>query len=376
MTSLTTELPDTLTDEAAIPTPSMVVDWDVAVANARAEQDYCNEHGLDLRPHSKTHKSLRLARLQLDTGAIGLTVAKVGEAMVMKEVCDDLLLAYPAVDAARAEQVARLAAEITIRVAVDSPRAVDLLSAAADRAGTTVGLLVDVDTGFHRTGLQSPELGQQLAQHIEKSPGVRVDGIFTYPGHIHWHDDNVDEEFDLVNRVLDKTLELFKQDGHDTGIVSGGNTPASRCAHRVNAYTEVRPGTYIYNDANCVYAKWCESIDNAAASIVCTVASDAVPGKVVLDCGSKTLFSDRHATLGVEGGFGLIKEYPDAVITRLSEEHGEVSFPEGMQRPAVGDRLHVIPNHICPAVNLQDFFWLKEGGEYHRLPVDGRGKLT
>ena len=162
----------------------------------------------------------------------------------------------------------------------------------------------------------------------------------------------------------------------DRSNVSTGATPTAYMSHLLPQATEIRPGTYIYQDLNEVTVGVC-SEDECAARIVTTVISDAVPDKCVLDAGSKTLTSDRLVYKPDIAGFGRVVEYPQAVITRLSEEHGEVVLAQCDKRPRLGERVHVIPNHICPVVNLQTVAWLDDGsGRLTQLTTDARGLLS
>jgi len=353
-------------------TPALVIDEAVVRRNIGRMAAYAAEHGLALRPHAKTHKSLRMARLQLSAGAVGLAAAKVGEAETLAEACDDLLIAYPAVDEPRCRRIAELAREKTIRVAVDSAFAADALATAAREAGSTVGVLVEVDVGFRRTGVQSPQAALALARHLDRTRGVRLDGIMCFPGHVTGPAD--EQDLSPVAEMLAETLELWSAGGLAAGIVSGGSTPTAYQSHRIPALTEIRPGTYIYNDMNTVAGGHC-GVEDCAVRVACTVVSDAVPGKVVIDAGSKALGSDPART--ADGGFGRVVEYPEARLVRLSEEHGEVGVTGCERRPALGERVHVIPNHICPCVNLYDQAWLRrEDGQWEPMPVDARGRLS
>jgi D-serine deaminase-like pyridoxal phosphate-dependent protein len=357
-----------------IPTPAVVIDEQVALKNVRKLADYATKHNLKVRPHTKTHKSIHMARAQLAAGAAGLTVAKVGEAEVMIEAGSDILIAYPALDAARTARIAQLAKGRTVRLAVDSALAAEALGAAARSAGVTLGILVDVDTGFHRTGVQSPEAALALAQTVDRTSGLRLDGLFTFPGHLRMTDEAKSEALAFVNQRLGDSIALLKRHGLRVDIVSGGSTPSAYQSHHVAAYTEIRPGTYIYNDMNTVYAGAC-TLEEVAARVVCTVISDAVPDKVVLDGGTKTFTSDRNGPRP-DSGHGYVVQYPGAKIVRLSEEHGEVDLSQCEKRPKLGERVEVIPNHVCPCVNLHDAVWLQSGGELHRMPVDARGKIS
>ncbi|WP_406697884.1 alanine racemase [Singulisphaera sp. Ch08] len=357
-----------------VPTPALVVDAVIARRNIDRMAGYVAEHGLKLRPHTKTHKSRTIARLQIDAGAVGLTVAKVGEAEQMAEACDDLLMAYPAVDRARCDRLAQLAHTKTVRVAIDSAFALESLAGAAVAAGSTIGLLVDLDVGMGRTGVANPDEALALARLIAGRPGVRLDGLMCYPGQVWEPADQQAKPLAAVAAKLQETIDLWAKHGLEAAIVSGGSTPAAFQSHLVPPLTEIRPGTYVFNDMNTVRGGYCTP-DDCAARIVCTVISDAVKGQVVIDGGTKTFTSDACIPAR-DSGHGLIVEYPGAKITRLSEEHGQVDVTLCDVRPKVGERISVIPNHICPCVNLQDRFWWLEGRALRPITVDARGKLS
>lgn len=358
-----------------IATPYLRVHRPTLLDNLDRLASYVAQHGLKLRPHAKTHKSLQIARWQLDRGAVGMTAAKPSEAEVLAEACDDLLLAYPVVDAQRAERVARLAQRIDMKVAVDSAFSVDVLSRAAEASGATVGVLVDVDVGLHRTGVQSVEAALSLAQAIERAPGVQLRGLFCYPGHIWEAVDAQGPALRAVTEQLGAVLDAWRRCGLRAEIVSGGSTPTAYQSHLVEGVTEIRPGTYPFNDMNTVRGGYA-TLDQCAATITATVVSDAVPGQVVIDAGSKALAADRCST-HPDAGYGHVLEYPEACIAKLNEEHGQVDVARCRKRPRLGERVTIIPNHICPCVNLQDRVWLEdERGELTQLTIDARGRLT
>ncbi len=358
-----------------VPTPALVIDAVITRRNLQRMADYTAAHGLGLRPHTKTHKSQRLGALQLSLGAAGLTVAKAGEAECMGETGASLLVAYPALDPARTRRLAALARKVSICIAADTATAITRLAEAAQAAHSELGILIDLDVGLGRTGVGTPEAALALAQRVSRTRGLRLDGLFCYPGHI-WAP--VAEQASALQAVaaqLDESRSLWKRHGLEARIVSGGSTPTAFQSHLVKPYTEIRPGTYVFNDMNTVRGGFCTLADCAAA-IVCTVVSDAVRGKVVVDGGTKTFTSDLCQP-AKESGHGFIVEYPAATLTRLSEEHGEVDITRCRTRPQVGERVTVIPNHICPCINLRDAFWWLEPGEAPQaLPVDARGLLS
>jgi D-serine deaminase-like pyridoxal phosphate-dependent protein len=364
--------PTRLTD---LPTPALVVDATIARRNIQRMADYTAGHGLHLRPHTKTHKSKRLARLQLAAGAAGLTVAKAGEAEAMSETGADILVAYPALDPVRTRRLATLARTASVRIAVDTPTAITALGAAAVAAHAKIGLLIELDVGLGRTGVGTAAASLALAQLVSRTEGLRLDGLLCYPGHIWAPAAEQGPLLQAVSAQLDEAIALWARHGLEARIVSGGSTPTAFQSHLVKPYTEIRPGTYVFNDMNTVRGGFC-ALTDCAATIVCTVVSDAVRDQVVIDGGTKTFTSDLCIPAR-ESGHGCIVEYPEAKITRLSEEHGQVDVSRCEPRPKIGERVTVIPNHICPCVNLQDALWWCEANEPPlAVPVDARGRLS
>lgn len=362
------------------PTPSLVVDAATVDRNLQRMQSYCDQHNLRLRPHTKTHKSIPMAQRQIAHGAAGLTVAKVGEAEQMSVASPDLFIAYPAIGPARLERLERLARRCaeasggSLAVGVDSMEAAQGIAHAGKRAGVPIGIMVDLDVGFHRTGIESSQQAIDLCAWVSKNQDLEFRGLMCFPGHIlpAAPDASWVGYHDAIAQVVDRLEGL----GIQVPVVSGGSTPTAMESHRNPMLNEIRPGTYIYNDWNEV-CLGVATIDDCAARIAATVVSVPTQSKFILDSGSKTLSSDRNC-VDPDSGFGKVVEYPQAKVTRLSEEHGEVVFPENYNgpRPRVGDRLWVIPNHICVSVNLQNSFFLSEGGRLLELPVDARGMLV
>jgi D-serine deaminase-like pyridoxal phosphate-dependent protein len=359
---------------ADLATPCLVVDGHTVSANIARMANYCHKHQLRLRPHTKTHKSRFIAKLQLAAGASGLTVAKAGEAQVMADVSNDLLVAYPAVNPPRTRALARLARERAVRVGIDSREAAEALSAAAAEFGSTLGILVDLDVGYERTGVQTAEDARVLARAVDRLPGLRLDGIMFFPGHITGSPEQQRPHIDRAAERLQEVLDLWHSDWIEARIVSGGSTPTAFQSHHFKVLTEIRSGTYVFNGANELYSGYA-TLDDCAARIVCTVVSNAVPAKVVLDGGSKIFTSDRCGPKP-DSGHGLLVEYPEAKIVRLSEEHAEVDVSKCKHGPKIGERVSVVPNHICPCVNLVDQFWWWENGAAIAVKVDARGMVS
>jgi D-serine deaminase-like pyridoxal phosphate-dependent protein len=359
-----------------LPTPFLCLDGPTVKRNIERLADYARTHRLGLRPHTKTHKSQRIGRLQLDAGAIGLTVAKAGEAEVMSAVCDDILVAYPVVDPARARRIANVARETKVTVAIDSRSGIAALQDAASEAGSTIGILIDQDVGVGRTGVQTVTQTVELATSAAQATNLSLRGLFIYPGHVKGPPDEQEHRLAAISALVAESLDCWRAKGLNTEIVSGGSTPSAYRSHLIPQLTEFRPGTYVYNDMNIVRGGYCQ-LDDCAARIVCTVVSNAVPDQVVLDAGSKALTSDLCGP-APGSGHGYLVEFPRAKITRLTEEHGQVDVSACDTRPQLGQRVTVIPNHICVCVNMQDRVWWREGTDSETLEpltVDARGML-
>jgi D-serine deaminase-like pyridoxal phosphate-dependent protein len=357
---------------ADLETPALVIDVDIMERNLERAADYARQNNLRLRPHTKTHKIPALGRRQIDLGAVGLTVAKSTEAEVMMRAEPaELLIAYPVVGREKTDRIVRLADRTNVSVSLDNFTSARVLSNAAADAGVTIGVLVEIDAGLHRVGVTTGEALRQLALEVADLPGLRFDGLAFYPGHIKRMDPVATVSLTSVERCLREALDTLRRAGLEAPIVSGGSTPALFCSHLAPSMNEIRPGTYIFNDRNTVFAGACEWSD-CAAYILTTVASTSVPDRVILDGGSKTFSSDKT----VIEGFGRIMEAPDALFEKMNEEHGFDDIRGCERKWRVGEKVRVIPNHICVAVNLHERIYGCKGEEVvETWEVEGRGKL-
>ncbi len=338
-------------------TPALTVDLDVLERNLDRMANYCREHRLGLRPHTKTHKTPEVARMQLERGARGLTVAKVGEAEVMGVADpDEILVAYPVFGAEKLQRLVALARERRLLVSLDDQATALELSRAAAEGQATFGLLVEFDTGFRRCGLEPGPACVGLARKIEKLPGLEFRGLMTYFGNIWGNEEERRQEAKQVAERVQRALEAFAEARMSVEIVSGGSTPSAAFAHEIPGLTEIRPGTYCYNDLNTFYQGACR-LEDCAARVVTTVVSTAVPGRAILDAGSKTLSSDPLRA-GPQAGYGYVVEAPDAPLIKLNEEHGYLDTTNSPHPFRVGEVLSVIPNHVCTCVNMHDDVWL------------------
>ncbi len=357
-------------------TPALVVDLDVMERNLRRAAKYAAAHNLRLRPHTKTHKTPELARMQLDGGAAGLTVAKVGEAEVMLQAEPaDMLVAYPVIGSPKLRRLVEVARRSRVTVALDSLDAARQLSEAARAGGVTIGVLAELDVGLGRVGVAAGQELAGLASGIAALPALEFDGIAFYPGHIRRLDEAGVKAMLALGALVESVLADLRRAGPEARIVSGGSTPSLFHSHRVSGMNEIRPGTYIFNDWNTVSAGACAQ-EECAAFVMATVVSTARPGQVIIDGGSKTFSSDRLAGSGEDGGFGRIHEDPGAVLFKMNEEHGFLDIRHCARGFGLGDKVRVIPNHICTAVNLHETLYaIRREEVVAEWRVRARGKL-
>jgi D-serine deaminase-like pyridoxal phosphate-dependent protein len=332
-------------------TPSVYVDLDVLERNIARMQQLCRSLNVGLRPHAKTHKIPEIARMQLDAGAVGLTVAKLGQAEVLPG--DDILIAYP-IMADKLRRLQALASQRRVTVVVDSVEAA--------RGLPGVGALCEVDVGARRCGVETPE---QVVEIARACGDFR--GLFYWPA---WIDE---AGFARARARLDDHIAALKAAGFEVPVVSGGSTPGARKTALIPATTEIRPGTYVFQDASQV-ANNVATLEECALRVLCTVVSNAVPGQCLLDGGTKTFSSDTTVNAGT---MGIVLEHPDWTIRKMNEEHAYVETPGGAKgKGKIGEKVWVVPSHVCTVVNLHDeIAYGREGRVEGRWRVAARGRV-
>ena len=364
-----------LVTRGEISTPALTIDLGAVERNLERMAAYCREHGLGLRPHTKTHKTPEVARMQLERGACGLTVAKVGEAEVMAAATNaEILVAYPIFGGEKLCRLAVLANTRTLLMALDDEATAREVSRAASAQQSTVGVLVEFDVGLGRCGLDSGAACVELATKIQQMPGLKFRGLMLYSGNI-WGSEAERQGISVqVSEKVGRVLQAFAEARMPVEIVSGGSTPGAFLSHQIRGLTEVRPGTYVYNDMNTYYQGVC-GLEDCAARVAVTVVSTAVPGRAIIDAGSKTLSSDLLSS-GTREGYGYVVEAPDAKLIKLNEEHGYLDISGSTHRFHVGEILTVIPNHVCTCVNMHDeVFALRDDEVVATWRVAARGKI-
>lgn len=334
---------------------------------------YAALHGLALRPHVKTHKSPRVAAEQMRLGALGLTCATPREAEVMSDVAGDVLVNYPVVGTPKLARLMSLPANVRLTVAVDSEPAIEQLAEAAREGGREVDVYVELDLGMHRVGVPNVDLAIALARQVLRHPRLRYAGITFYPGHIRQHVDEQQTHLKRLATDISAAIHMMDKAGVRPSVVSGGSTPAAWRMHEVAGVTEVRPGTYVYNDRGTAALGAC-AWEDCAFTVLATVVSTAVPDQAVVDAGSKAL--GREPMRGVEGeGFGALIDRPDVTVQRMSEEHGILDLKDTDWRPEVGEQVRIVPNHVCVVVHLNDTMYGVRGDVVEvTWPVAARGR--
>jgi D-serine deaminase-like pyridoxal phosphate-dependent protein len=357
-------------------TPALLIDLDIMERNLKRVADYAKSHDLRLRPHTKTHKIPALGRKQVELGAAGLTVAKVSEAEVMiQSGTPDLLVAYPVIGRKKLDRLMEVARKTKLTVSLDSLFAARQLSEAARSARIEVSVLAEADAGMGRVGVTPGEELLELGRQISRLPYLKLEGIAFYPGHIKSADEEGEQELEKLSALVQQMTAEWKRSGLPLQIVSGGSTPLLYHSHRIAGMNEIRPGTYIFNDKNTWLGSNACGLEDCAASIMVTVVSTARPRQMIVDGGSKTFSSDRLAGAS-EMSFGYVTDAPEAVFFKMNEEHGYIDLRRVDKEFSIGDRVRIIPNHICVAMNLHEQVYGIRGDEVvETWRVEGRGKL-
>jgi D-serine deaminase-like pyridoxal phosphate-dependent protein len=355
---------------AGIETPAIVVDISRVEANVARMASAMRDRGVALRPHAKTHKSLEFGRRQLAAGAVGLTVATLGEAEVFADGgVDDLFIAYPLiVTGAKAGRLRQLAERCMLSVGVDSAVGAETIAVAMKGAARRPRVLIEVDSGGRRTGVR-PEAAGALARRCQVL-GLEVAGVFTHGGHGYAGSEAIAGAADDEVSGLTAAAASLRAEGIEPAVVSAGSTPTAVLSAR-GMVSEERPGTYIFGDRQQA-ALAGEPIDGVALVVAATVVSHGTGNGFAIDAGAKILGKDVAPYLD---GHGAVLGWEGAVISRVYDHHGVVELAGGARRPAIGTLVWVVPNHVCPVVNLVDeYLIVRDGRLVDRWPVDARGR--
>lgn len=369
-----------------LPTPQVLIDRQKLLANIDRAQAAADARGLRLRPHAKTHKSPVVARWQIERGAVGVCCAKVGEAEVFASAgLEDIRLPYP-VNPANAPRVAALLDRVHLSIIVDHPAVARAWSELMTRTRRMLDVLVKVDVGFHRCGIDPDHPGaREFVRMVASLPGLRLRGLLSHAGH-GYAAGSAEELQQIVSteaQIHARLAGWARADGIAIEEVSVGATPTFRYSVEQDGLTEIRPGNYVYFDRTQV-GLGSAQISDCALTVLAMVVSKPSSDRIILDCGSKTLSSDAARGMTPLAGYGAVfsdleAEAPDAtlLVERLSEEHATIKVLSGSTRLEPGDLVRVLPNHACVVSNLVDCVRLVDGLELvDSLPVAARGKIN
>ncbi len=343
----------------ALDTPALAADLDVLERNIEGMATLCDQLGVPLRVHTKTHKVPEIAKLQIAAGSEGITCQKLGEAEVMVDAgIDNILIPYNIVGTPKLKRLTKLVKRAKIIVALDSEETAQGISQQAHTDNCTVPVVVELDTGSGRCGVQSPQKAQSLARQIVKMPGIDLQGVMTYPSNIQ------------AKPFIEETLDLLSSDGIPVNIISGGGT-GSEAASKELGCTETRSGSYVYEGMTRIGNSEMLAPDRCVLRVIATVVSTPTPERIIIDGGMKTFASYPPTP------YGHIIEHPDAKIYGMSVEHGHVDVSGCSHRFKVGEQLSVIPLHQGMTSNLHDELVGIRGNTVETIwQIAGRGRVS
>lgn len=360
-----------------IDTLALLIDYEVMLRNLRQMQAKANQYGVKLRPHIKTHRMPELAKLQMAEGAAGITVAKVGEAEVMAaHGLTNIFIANEIVGLSKLARIKELQQTIQIRLGVDNTYQIDQLAEVFQDSERGIEVLIEYEVGENRSGVITDEELIALAKYIKTKDKVILKGVFSHEGHSYKAKDPADC-MRLATISQERTVRaghLLRNMGFAIDTISIGATPSLMHTAVIEGVTEIRPGTYIFMDAGQGSA--INDYSRCAATVLTTVISKPTAERVVLDAGAKTLNSqNRSEGICATPGFGLVKNSENIRLSGVFDEHGLIYDRTAREQLQVGDKIEVIPNHICPTCNLYDYAYLvSEGQVVKTIPILCRGR--
>lgn len=362
-----------------IDTPALLIDQEIMIKNIKDMQKKADRLGLNLRPHTKTHKMPELAKLQIQEGAGGIAVAKVGEAEVMaSEGVNDIFIANEIVGESKIKRIRKLKEKNNISLGVDNPYQVKQLEEVFKEQNMIIDVLIEIEVGEVRSGVVTEEKFIELVKLINNSDHVNLKGIFSHDGHSYGGSSAVEikEIFMQSQKDTLKYKKIAEELNSPIDVVSIGSTPSFMFDFEVlKGITEIRIGTYIFMDV--IQGNIIGNYSKCAASILSTVISKPTNERIVTDAGAKALtMQGRNSGLGKTQGIGLVKGSEKFYIEKVYDEHGVIISEDFSNLVEIGDKVEIIPNHICPVVNLYDKGYLVSKGKILKeLTISARGKI-
>lgn len=361
-------------------TPSLLINREIMMDNIQKMQAYADQYNVHLRPHTKTHKMPKLAKLQEEAGAKGITVAKVGEAEVMAENgLNDIFIANQIVGEVKLNRIKKLAETIDISFGIDCIEQIEMIEKVFQGSDKPAQVLAEIEVGENRSGVVEEDYFMELVKYINNCSNVQLIGVFSHDGHTYKAKD-LEECRRLYNESQKRTLrfaQLAKENGAPIETVSIGSTPPLMHDFGVmDGITELRVGTYILMDASQGNA--IGSYSKCAATVLTTVISKPTHERVITDVGAKGItMQSRSEGICATTGLGYIKGFDhDVHIDQVYDEHAIIYDEKFRNQVSIGDKVEIIPNHICPVCNLYDYAYLVSGDEVvEEIPILARGKL-
>lgn len=361
-----------------IDTPALLIDQDIMIKNIESMQKKVDKYNINLRPHTKTHKMPEIAELQITKGAKGIAVAKVDEAEVMaKNGLKDIFIANEIVGDKKLQKIKEISKTIDISFGVDSIEQINIIDKIFDKTNPAK-ILIEIEIGENRSGIIEEEDYIDLLKYIDSKDSIDLKGIFSHDGHS-YRAENIEELKDIYEQGQKRTLhfkEIAEELGFKIGIVSIGSTPPFMFDLGVlEGINEIRIGTYVFMDASQSIA--INSFERCAATVLASVISKPTDERVILDVGAKGItMQKRIVGITKTKGFGYIKNSEDIWIDGLFDEHAIIYNREFRDKVKLGDKVEIIPNHICPVCNLYDKAYLVSKGKIIKeIDILGRGKI-
>lgn len=363
----------------SLDTPALLIDKRVMENNIANMQRTADSNKVALRPHTKTHKMSKLAKMQEHAGASGITVAKVGEAEVMaSRGLSDIFIANEIVGEQKLSRIRHLAESIDISFGIDSIHQVNEIERVFEGAADKAQVLIEIEVGEKRSGVIEEAYFSALLEALRQCRNIHFKGVFSHDGHT-YKAETVEELKALYETAATRTIhfaEIAAEAGFEAETVSIGSTPPFILNFEVPAgVTEIRPGTYILMDAG--QSNVIGNFDSIAATVLTTIISRPTHERVITDVGAKGItMQTRTKGLTATDGLGLIKGFDGVYIDSVFDEHAIIYNEAFSNQVGIGDKVEIIPNHICPVANLHETAYLIEGGQVvGEIDIDCRGKL-
>ena len=360
-----------------IDTPALVLELDAFESNLERMAAFVRGSSVRLRPHAKSHKCPEIAKRQIALGAVGICAQKTSEAEAFVDAgVGDVLVSNEVVGRAKLDRLARLAKRAKVSVCCDDAANARDISAAARAAGSTLDVLIEVDVGQHRCGVEPGEPAAALAKEIASLPGLRFAGLHAYHGGAQ-HLRSVEERRAAIEgaaALARATKWLIQSRGIPCPTVTGAGTGTFPFERSSGVYDEIQPGSYVFMDADYNRNAWADPAESfpkfeQSLFVLATVMSTPAPDRAVVDAGLKAS--------SIDSGMPTLVGWPGVEYAKASDEHGVLAIAAGTLGPSLGERVRLVPGHCDPTVNLYDWIVCVRAGRVEALwPIAARGAVT